>query len=129
MFFETDDFDPLERQNQMRVTGSTGSIFARVSSQIRTAGRYPSGGTARADDTGVSSATWNPTTETSRSPHRAQARVESDLRQGPLVLGLFFMIQLLDGGLTYWGVTRFGIDLEMNALLSGWMHEIGPAPT
>ena len=60
---------------------------------------------------------------------RTQARIESDLRQGPLVLGLFFLIQLLDGGLTYWGVTRFGIDLEMNALLSGWMHEIGPAAT
>ena len=27
------------------------------------------------------------------------------------------MTQLLDGLLTYWGVTRFGIDLEMNTLL------------
>jgi len=45
------------------------------------------------------------------------------------VLGLFVLIQVLDGALTYWGVTRFGVDLEMNALLSRWMQEIGPAPT
>jgi hypothetical protein len=45
------------------------------------------------------------------------------------VLSLFVMIQLLDGILTYWGVTHFGIDLEMNSLLSRWMHEIGPGAT
>ena len=53
----------------------------------------------------------------------------ADRRQAPIVLCLFFLIQLLDGALTYWGVTRFGIHLEMNALLSGWMHEIGPGAT
>ena len=128
MFYETDDFDPLERQNQMRVIDFTGSVFSRVSGRIRLTGEHAADGTARAHLTGVTSATWNQT-RTTRTRERAQARIESDLRQGPLVLGLFFMIQLLDGGLTYWGVTRFGIDLEMNALLSGWMHEIGPAST
>jgi hypothetical protein len=57
------------------------------------------------------------------------ARGGEDRRQAPLVLGLFVLIQLLDGVLTYWGVTRFGIDLEMNGLLSRWMVEIGPAAT
>jgi hypothetical protein len=58
----------------------------------------------------------------------ATARL-SDQRQAPLVLCLFVLIQVLDGALTYWGVTRFGIELEMNGLLSRWMLEIGPAPT
>ena len=128
MFFETDDFDPLERQNQMRVIAFTGSLFSRISAGIRLTGEHAAGGTARALVTGVTSATWNQT-QTTRTRDRAQARMDSDLRQGPVVLSLFFMIQLLDGALTYWGVTRFGIDLEMNALLSGWMHEIGPAST
>lgn len=52
-----------------------------------------------------------------------------DLRQGPLVFGIFLVAQLLDGILTYWGVSRFGIDLEMNALLASTMHAIGPAAT
>ena len=42
---------------------------------------------------------------------------------------IFIITQLMDGALTYWGVTRFGIDLEMNALLASTMHEIGPGPT
>jgi len=112
----------------MRVIATTGWLFSRVSGRIRPAGARAESGTARADDNGVNSATWNQTPPT-RTLRRAQSRTESDLRQGPVVLGLFFLIQLLDGGLTYWGVTRFGIDLEMNALLSGWMHEIGPAAT
>jgi len=112
----------------MRVIATTGSLFSWVSGRIRAAGARSDGGTARAHDTSVNSATWNQTPPT-RTLRRAQSRTESDLRQGPVVLGLFFLIQLLDGGLTYWGVTRFGIDLEMNALLSGWMHEIGPAAT
>lgn len=44
------------------------------------------------------------------------------------MLTIFLMAQLLDGVLTYWGVTRFGIDLEMNGLLATTMHAIGPAP-
>lgn len=110
----------------MRVIAFTGSMFSKVSARIRLTGEHPARGTARAPVTGVTTATWN---QTQATRQRVQARIESDLRQGPVVLSLFFLIQLLDGGLTYWGVTRFGIDLEMNALLSGWMHEIGPAPT
>jgi hypothetical protein len=112
----------------MRVIATTGWLFSRVSGRIRPAGAQAESGTARAHDNGVNTVTWNQTPPT-RTLRRAQSRTESHLRQGPLVLGLFFLIQLLDGGLTYWGVTRFGIDLEMNALLSGWMHEIGPAAT
>jgi len=112
----------------MRVIAATGLLLSWVSGQIRPAGALAASGTARAPDYGVNTATWNQTPPT-HTLRRAQARTESDLRQGPMVLALFFLIQLLDGGLTYWGVTRFGIDLEMNALLSGWMHEIGPAAT
>ena len=113
----------------MKVIATTGSLLSSVSGRIRAAGARSDGGTARADDTGVNSATWNRTPQKARTLERTSSRVESDLRQGPVVLSLFLLIQLLDGALTYWGVTRFGIDLEMNALLSGWMHEIGPAPT
>jgi hypothetical protein len=49
--------------------------------------------------------------------------------QGPAVLAIFLVVQVLDGMLTYWGVTRFGIDLEMNVLLAATMHEMGPGPT
>lgn len=78
----------------------------------------------------MTSLTWNLRTARpfSRSRTREQL-IAADRRQAPVVLGLFFLIQLLDGALTYWGVTNFGIHLEMNALLSGWMHEVGPAPT
>ena len=64
-----------------------------------------------------------------RPRHRRAHTHADDLRQGPLVMMLFLIIQFLDGALTYWGVTRFGIDLEMNALLSSWMYEIGPGAT
>lgn len=49
-----------------------------------------------------------------------------DLRQAPLVLAIFIVSQMLDGALTYWGVTRFGVELEMNALLVATIHEFGP---
>ena len=49
-----------------------------------------------------------------------------DARQAPLVLAIFFVTQLLDGSLTYWGVTQFGIQLEMNSLLAATMHQVGP---
>ena len=64
--------------------------------------------------------------------HTATARVRvrpEDARQAPLVLGIFLMTKLLDGWLTYWGVTRFGIELEMNGLLAATMHQIGPMAT
>lgn len=77
--------------------------------------------------TTVDTLTWSQARATGGRPH--VAAYHADRRQAPLVLGLFVLIQVLDGALTYWGVTRFGIDLEMNGLLSRWMHEIGPAPT
>lgn len=60
----------------------------------------------------------------------ADVRVRpEDARQAPTVLVIFLLTQLLDGWLTYWGVTRFGIALEMNTLLAAAMHEIGPMAT
>ena len=56
---------------------------------------------------------------------RVRVRPE-DARQAPTVLGIFLLTQLLDGWLTYWGVTRFGIELEMNGLLAATMHQVGP---
>jgi hypothetical protein len=115
-------------RTQPKVIAATGSLLSWLSGLIHAAGERADSGTARAHHDGVNSATRN-RTPPAQTLGRGQSLTESDLRQGPLVLGLFFVIQLLDGGLTYWGVTRFGIDLEMNALLSGWMHEIGPAAT
>jgi hypothetical protein len=91
------------------------------------------GGTARAHSNPVETLTWT-RTRTTHTRATAQSRAAaaahaSDVRQAPIVLSLFLLIQLLDGMLTYWGVSRFGIELEMNTLLSGWMHQIGPAPT
>jgi hypothetical protein len=42
------------------------------------------------------------------------------------VLAIFVITQLMDGSLTYWGVTRYGIDLEMNTLLAASMIHLGP---
>jgi hypothetical protein len=90
-------------------------------------------GTRHAQRLGVATAISNPDDPRTGVIARPRARVvpalSDDARQAPLVLGLFVLIQLLDGVLTYWGVTRFGIDLEMNGLLSRWMHDIGPATT
>ena len=52
-----------------------------------------------------------------------------DLKQGPLVLAIFLVTQLADGLLTYWGVTRFGTDLEMNTLLVASIEQVGPGAT
>src|SRR5688500_7798186 len=100
-----------------------------LTSQALSAGRR--GGTARAQDVSMGTVTWQ-RTQTGASHGVAVAAAPShvaDLEQGRLVFCLFLVIQLLDGGLTYWGVSRFGIELEMNGLLATWMHEIGPAPT
>ena len=48
--------------------------------------------------------------------------------QAPIVLALFVLTQALDGGLTYWGVTRFGIGVESNAYLVNLMEAIGTGP-
>ncbi len=43
------------------------------------------------------------------------------------MLVVFIVSQILDGGFTYGGVQRLGIDVEMNGLLVTMMHAIGPA--
>lgn len=59
----------------------------------------------------------------------AASRARSDSRQAPLVLGIFFLVQALDGVLTYWGVNEFGVEMEMNAILASGMLSIGPGAT
>lgn len=39
------------------------------------------------------------------------------------------MAQLLDALLTYGGVSRLGIEVEMNLILANWMHLVGPGVT
>ena len=48
-------------------------------------------------------------------------------QQAPLVLGIFILTQLLDGTLTYWGVSKFGVEVESNTWLVSLMHAVGPA--
>ena len=48
--------------------------------------------------------------------------------QAPIVLALFVLTQALDGALTYWGVTRFGIGIESNAYLVNLMEAVGTGP-
>jgi len=49
-------------------------------------------------------------------------------KQAPIVLALFILTQVMDGALTYWGVTRFGIGVESNAYLVSLMEWIGAGP-
>jgi hypothetical protein len=44
----------------------------------------------------------------------------------PLVLAIFILTQVLDGALTYWGVTTFGLGIESNAWLVSLMQAVGP---
>jgi hypothetical protein len=44
-----------------------------------------------------------------------------------VVFAIFTVAQVLDGLLTYWGVTTLGIHVEGNNLLAASMHAIGPA--
>jgi len=85
-------------------------------------------GTAHAPADTVESLTWSQPTS-ARPFTNDRTQLISDRKQAPIVFWLFILIQVLDGALTYWGVTRFGIELEMNTLLSSWMHEVGPAAT
>ena len=88
--------------------------------------REPRGGTARAQALAVNTLTWGyPRPVNAFTVTRTSARLE-DKKQGPLVFAIFIAIQVLDGLLTYWGVTRFGIELEMNQLLAATMLEFGP---
>lgn len=48
--------------------------------------------------------------------------------QAPLVLALFILTQVLDGALTYWGVTKFGVGVESNTYLLSLMQSIGTGP-
>ena len=48
--------------------------------------------------------------------------------QAPIILALFILTQVLDGALTYWGVTQFGIGIESNTYLATLMQSIGTAP-
>jgi hypothetical protein len=45
--------------------------------------------------------------------------------QGPIVLLIFIITQVLDGTLTYWGVSRFGVGIEMNGWLATTMQAYG----
>jgi hypothetical protein len=49
-------------------------------------------------------------------------------KQAPAVLAIFLATQILDGMLTYWGVSRFGVHIEFNTWLATLMNAIGPAP-
>jgi hypothetical protein len=48
--------------------------------------------------------------------------------QAFIVFVLFIATQLLDGVLTYLGVTRLGYEVEMNAWLVTLMHAFGEIP-
>ncbi len=48
--------------------------------------------------------------------------------QASLVLSIFVLTQVLDGTLTYWGVSQFGLGIESNEWLVTLMEAIGPAP-
>jgi hypothetical protein len=50
----------------------------------------------------------------------------TSLQQARVVLAIFVVTQLLDGVLTYWGVSRFGVQLEFNSWLATLMTAIGP---
>jgi len=50
----------------------------------------------------------------------------TSLQQARLVLGIFVLTQFLDGVLTYWGVSRFGVELEFTSWLATLMTAVGP---
>jgi hypothetical protein len=54
---------------------------------------------------------------------------DKDREQAPIVFTIFLISQVLDALLTYGGVSRLGIDVEMNLLLANGMRAIGPGPT
>ena len=45
------------------------------------------------------------------------------------MFGIFLLAQLLDALLTYGGVMKLGVDVEMNMILATWMRLVGPAVT
>jgi hypothetical protein len=48
--------------------------------------------------------------------------------QATIVFAIFLVTQLLDGVLTYLGVTRLGTDVELNGWLVTLIHAFGAAP-
>ncbi len=52
-----------------------------------------------------------------------------DREQAPIVFAIFLAAQVLDAVFTYGGVSRLGIDVEMNQLLAGAMRVVGPGVT
>jgi hypothetical protein len=58
----------------------------------------------------------------------AEAGGVNSAQQAPLVLAIFVVTQVMDGMLTYWGVSRFGVHIEFNSWLATLMNAIGPAP-
>jgi hypothetical protein len=48
--------------------------------------------------------------------------------QAPIVLAVFVLTQVLDGALTYWGVSQFGLGVESNTYLASLMQSIGTGP-
>ena len=56
----------------------------------------------------------------------AEASAVRYANHAPLILALFILTQVLDGILTYWGVTQFGLGIESNAWLAALMNAIGP---
>lgn len=51
-----------------------------------------------------------------------------DLSRGEWAILLFFVVQALDAGLTYWGVAIYGRSIEGNPLIASLMHAIGEGP-
>jgi hypothetical protein len=54
----------------------------------------------------------------------ADARVG---REAKVVFAIFLLAQVLDGMLTYAGVSVLGVEVEANVILAGWMELIGAA--
>ena len=46
-------------------------------------------------------------------------------REATAVFAIFVLAQVLDGVLTYVGVSMLGVEMEANLVLAGWMELIG----
>ena len=72
--------------------------------------------------------TYEDASRTERGIERAAGSgVQSN--QAPIVLAIFVIAQVLDAVFTYGGVSRLGIEVEMNVLLANAMRQVGPAVT
>jgi hypothetical protein len=66
--------------------------------------------------------------DTPRGTGHADGTVVRNARQAPIVLAVFIITQVLDGALTYWGVNKFGLDVESNTWLASLMESMGAGP-